>query len=1504
MTVRYVDRGDLLDGLNTTVRDSRVPHTVPRSISNFRLPDGKARRRPGFSVHNPQKIHGNMLSKHTPAIIERERENIGNANSKIAVTPLSYGLIRWHDDFQPKTTRDWTVEFLWTQGELENYVINPFTRNSEHDFGSPAVKAPLRSTAGVYLFDQTLLSNHHTFQFDTIENTTDPTVNFATATVDTFGLSALAITHTNTLLEVTGTLINTGVYDNALFKITHNITSYVPGKTVHVAVTYTTADRTVTLYIDAVSAGTFVLASGYFFAGEQDAVADGSTALQRDIVLLNEHTVRGHYSSACKSHFVNGVSTGVGSQTYGHFYTDSVDIGDPDPWACSPPRGTAISELRIWHEARTQEEIELNRLTALDLAGLPSSELTNLKGYWRLNDGGPISFDSTTNRRHGTIHHGDGAYVFDGGLVDNIGIVLADGQHIKKEFGPTDFKFIEDSHIHLTDIFEHDPVNVASPGDLSSKHDFTIQMQIRAPYTWQQEINKRSGSATYAGVKGDTRDMMETLEYAIYDGGAKNAPTNEEHVRNETGADIFGTNSEVWHRSHDTTLFSIEGQAISDVGGFTTSNLDERRRVPLARGLITPTGNVAFEWFGLFPISADIHTREFRLISTTALTLGAVHTITFRKRLLFHLDGSSTAAYGFELAIYIDDADTPDATLTVGLGVGGAPTTDLTDSNYTSFCMPHGGVRDVIIGSSYVNDASDGSIDLPSPAGNVYGRLDDTRRFMSSFQDQPGFFTLSFWRLWSTAIAHRDIARWANTAVKDTALSSLVFNIEIDSVTGPELPSKSRFSSVFVLGYKSWGLAQRHLNFSRSSYPGAYAMEDRLGYREQPAEFINSQEATCNGLSFFSSTLAQNYGLLSVFDDTLYFDNNLSGELTCLPLPHRGMLNEYAVGQAWEGTVIGDRTILTAPGAVPKVYDGKTATTAGFREWQGGQSILSFNTTGGTILGDEWYAMRIVYTSENRAIQHVGPIGVIKTTNPGGGSTDTNTLIVTNIPPHPDPRVTSIYVCFSGAGVASRDLALGAAVGPVITGPLPNKYTDSFTWSGEQILAPIDTNVTPLPICAHSASLNGRLYLTGNRTEPDAVFFSDAGNPERFDIVTNKFVLEEGSGDRNVGLVAMFGSLFAIKPNSTWRIDEVAVGVHQQQRVAKLGAVSRKALELIIIPESGRVALVMWTFHGPYIFDGINFKYIGFPIEGPSPYDWLDSSSVFITHDVQRRDILFHYKSRNADGIIADRHDRAIVYNYRSNSWYEYGEMVGSTSLSLAFTQDRTSEKTNSVTDTPLVLRDESTYVALIGGENGHIYRWGEQDTDGLIDAASPSKLTVISTAGDLILIGAPDPSFSFVDRELHKLWATVVKQNFSDFYSIPILTNIGNSLVLDTSYAAAKFTPSPGDIFYVGQPPAQIIFPWDLMDVPFGDKNIHHLITWQKKEFHHRYATDWVEKDFQGWFPIRDSDGTRRRTPIHVGKCESFKLEIVSYDLAAELDAYAYLVEFKNEGKKPQPHK
>ena len=45
---QYLDRGEPIKGINRTIRDSRVPYSLPRSIDNFSMPDSRLKRRSGY----------------------------------------------------------------------------------------------------------------------------------------------------------------------------------------------------------------------------------------------------------------------------------------------------------------------------------------------------------------------------------------------------------------------------------------------------------------------------------------------------------------------------------------------------------------------------------------------------------------------------------------------------------------------------------------------------------------------------------------------------------------------------------------------------------------------------------------------------------------------------------------------------------------------------------------------------------------------------------------------------------------------------------------------------------------------------------------------------------------------------------------------------------------------------------------------------------------------------------------------------------------------------------------------------------------------------------------------------------------------------------------------------------------------------------------------------------------------------------------------------------------
>ena len=133
MTRKYLDRGGNIAGIEKTARDSRVPYSFPRSLVNVGLRDGRISRRNGLGKYSGFSVQGLQLGKHTATI----SENISTApttnfqHSAIFKTPLSYGLLKWHEDFQPVSTADFTVELVVTLGDLEELVSVPWHRKTK-----------------------------------------------------------------------------------------------------------------------------------------------------------------------------------------------------------------------------------------------------------------------------------------------------------------------------------------------------------------------------------------------------------------------------------------------------------------------------------------------------------------------------------------------------------------------------------------------------------------------------------------------------------------------------------------------------------------------------------------------------------------------------------------------------------------------------------------------------------------------------------------------------------------------------------------------------------------------------------------------------------------------------------------------------------------------------------------------------------------------------------------------------------------------------------------------------------------------------------------------------------------------------------------------------------------------------------------------------------------------------------------------------------------------------
>ena len=99
-------------------------------------------------------------------------------------------------------------------------------------------------------------------------------------------------------------------------------------------------------------------------------------------------------------------------------------------------------------------------------------------------------------------------------------------------------------------------------------------------------------------------------------------------------------------------------------------------------------------------------------------------------------------------------------------------------------------------------------------------------------------------------------------------------------------------------------------------------------------------------------------------------------------------------------------------------------------------------------------------------------------------------------------------------------------------------------------------------------------------------------------------------------------------------------------------------------------------------------------------------------------------------------------------------------------------------------------------------------------------------------------------------------------------------------------------DRVVIGLPPARVVFPWDELELPAYDKEVLRLLSWHDGEFFCRWAKDWSSWSFEDWVSIRDMDKQRKRLTINK-ELESIKLDMVSMDEEARLDAYGYEVTY-----------
>ena len=1698
-----VDRGAPVLGLQKTARDHRVPFNMVRALQNYRLPDRRLRRRRGFSEYGNGAVsfHGNQVAKHTGTKLQQAK-HLSTGSTEYTrepswKTPMSYSVIKHHDDFQPKIARDFSVEFLLTIGDdepLVSYDPEPstvFATDSGFNRLSPtrnggAVNFLPRVVSGVFVYDQTIIANDVLFNDGgDVQLPTDPDAAAITNPVmfDCVSLPALSIVYNKALDGVDKGKVRFQVewcvFDNATNKyykggtagfLSYAHESYFPGSSYNIAVTYTAADKFVRLYVDGILRATSTdvtrgIGASVKWAGEEDYINEIDRPIRRDIVLLNEATVRGNYSSSCS--FLNRgnrVSTVVGDWTEGGgadirkwyitlngkfipnavyfhdraptipickgvttsygkeeanlvllstirewFYDaatkrlwiftgvtgaggdpvtifkeieaifdyigspniiphmnegsitsgpNTVEISQPNPWCCSPPRGTAMSELRIWHEARSAANLAANKL--IPLTGLEA----NLKGYWRMNEGGSILIDVVAGKKM-SIHHGLPSWVKDDLMLGQFGIPLADGQHLIKSFSKDDSKlFIDDIHTYLkSSMHVYQEVAYSIDVNPQSTSDFTFQIQIRTPHTFQQDL-ARHGELTKDG------------SWPQFDGGS--VPMHLSEYQTTHGRQVCPAQG----GGHMQTLFSFEGSMTRTAT--PKDNIEDLTKIPIVQGLLDDGGNIWFDhmarWHdggngdpqlyhiaagksiaaeGVYTGAVGAKVNRFTdaaapfvsgddgkiavLKSTTGEVL-AVSKIVFVSTTQVDIDWYWTASTGDTLTVF--DALDPDTPYTLTFrkktedrgNIGGtsifATWMDifvdgvLLVSGRMARSIPvlHEANYDIVIGASRVNDIVDWSVtadDMLSGAEVVAGRPPwqkipqplnhSNQHFMTHHQDQPGDFVLGFFRMWAGIGISDELVEvtWDRSLESKFLDSHLVVNLELDQMTGTQIPNRCRYPTVFDMGYKGFGGTINNFILGvpiedEAHIRVGWEVEDSLGYIPQNTLFDNQyQEASCKLLSMFHSTLRQQGGLLFIMDDCLLFDENLDGVFTNVSISAQGLLNDFSPGGFWEGVVIGDRTVLVGAGGVPKVFNGKTCTKAGIARWNGGR-LQPEVLTGGKLTSDRWYHLRLVYHDAFDQIQAVSPAIVFKTS-----STDKKVRIK-NIPQHPDPRVTSIRI-YSTPGHPSEELALGDTPKLTQLGVLEN-----VTYSGgdsgivygdihqDSDLLPVALalDVVPLPIMTTATSHNGRLIGSGNPLVPDAFFWSVAGNPETF-LESNFSVLEEGTGDRVVKLISAFGSVFAFKTNSIWRLDETQPGAInpwvQTKLVEGLGAISNRAVALHVDPDTGRAFIFFWSKHGPYIFDGVNFIYVGQPLEqglDEISWDWVDLTTLAVVHDLAEREIITFM--RLSKGNVMN--DVAYAFNYRNSSleqgnfvWSEYTGMTIEIGLTALAVIDNTLISTNTAGDFgPINLTLQDKFLPLIAGVNGKIYEWGTSDYDGhpadLGDYVS--KHTVTTFLGNIVTVsGAP------AWGSMRGLWATIIKADYSDYYVWPIEHNIANGFSPSQDYGILPFNPSAGDFVYIGRAPARVEFPWDDIGLPFKDKEVHRIMLWLDKDHYFRWARNW-SSTWEKAYKLK-SDPAKKRVHVDLAPSlllEVLKFELVSYEMDSRVDSYGFIASPTNE--------
>lgn len=1548
----YVDRTNEIAGVNRTIRDSRVPFNFPRALDNVSLPDKRIRKRPGYgSKSNPVVLQA--LSKATGVRrIRRVPESIVKNNTQY-ITPLSYAVIRWQSEYQLRVGEDKTIEFSVRLGDKEELVINPIDRYAD----KPAAIAAnyIMRTSGVYLIDQTITSNVHKF-YDgsvalngTVTAGTAHDLSLAATGVTVFPLTTFAVKFIETELRVSVMLFEdaTSRYikcDDLTYSFSGS--GYTVGSIYHVAIINNATAGELRLYIDGVLQDTLVIPAGYSYVGEKDningiAYANGQ---KRDIVLLNESVCRGSYSSAARlSNDVTLANNRCAPQAYHQAYSITASTGNSNPWCQSPPKGTAMWDLRIWDEDRAA-----NLVAFKDTRILPTdSGISNLTGNWYLSDGGSVCANSVTGleRRFASVHYGYPSFVDEPDLINSRGIKLDDNQYVILSTRDGD-DFLGDSlQEKLVDMLGYDSTTSLDAAH-QDKHSFTIQMQIMIPEALQPELND---SATALNVMKDVdlveirREIKTGNVYTLKDGGENDGVGIRRPFAHPTDATVpYATNQTA--RSFDQTLFSIEGTQIFKDN--MVSDEAYRTRIPLIRGLITPSGKVALE---LYKREGDIGASIARfaapqyvrlLENTTVLVPGRVYSIVFTQFCSYTPDANNNpSSRNWTASIFIND-------LTTSTTSFNSKTFNLDTVNknhvFTSFCK-HLSSYDIIIGSSYVNDGMDLSIRGTKSTFAVSGQHTNyntnaaarrsthapwpiQQHFMTPFQDQPANIIVGCFRMWSVAQNLDYVNRFAQSNIPGTSYGSeLLVNLEFDSVTGSKIRSKCSYQRDFSLGFKGWGvpipiltdttdidyvfdstLSAVGISIPEEEIEATYSCQDCLGYIPIYRTYDTRGTRTpINGITEYRSLLAETFGSIVVTKDSAAIDQELNGQYSPLSVANTGLLSEFEQNKIWHSVVIGDRTFLSSVGSLVKVFDGANLQVAGPREWDGGQ-IMTYPLAG-SIATAMHYGILVVYVSETHNISIASSVSTIRLAAAGS-------IYIPTLPLHPDLRVSRIEIYRTTAQV-SRDLALNAPLYKVRTiNGGSAAFTAAITLDEIDTAlagrAQFDRNFTSVPEGAYLATANGRLYIGGNKLNPDTVYFSDSGNQEVFDSVFNSVDLQDGTGNVQTGMVAAFNSIFVFKPNGIWRVVDNGQ-FHQAVKVSEIGAISEQSTVTFQDPDSGRTLIFFWSHHGPYLFDGNVAQYIGTTIEerGKSDVDiaagivtneffWLDPASIVVVHNVRAREIMCSYRPVYYNGsayVTRSVRNEAVVFNYRAGGWSKYTNIVCDVGLAFTYTRD-------SLVSNPPVSGGKSVessrnfeYLMLLGGYNGVVYQWDSSLYDGVPLSTVGGRHTITGVAATVLSLEVGSGINATTDW--FGVWVTLVDPTTNKWFSARIIANGTDEITISGEDSTIwPFIITTSTQVHIGINMARVLFPWDELDKPLIDKQIHELITWHDGNWQYRIAINYREAGFSLWKPLDDTDGVRKKTIIDK-RSDAFKLELATLGYNAGLNALGYIVHYAQDG-------